>query len=165
MTDKEKLIAIISELESRIRSMEACFSGKFPMTQSVTMNLQDEGKLQAYKEVLEMLNSKEDSSLTDSQSINKSLEHAAEKYAAENFECADYHSGDFFDPLGFAEKSFIAGANWQKALMIKDAFDGIVDSRLASEDDDVLYYAVHYPINKQPFKCGDKVKMIIFKED
>ena len=40
------------------------------------------------------------------------LEKAAEKFAMENFECDVYHNGDYFDPIGFAEEAFIAGARW-----------------------------------------------------
>ncbi len=59
--------------------------------------------------------------------------------------------------------AMIALENYEQHIM-NDSVDGLVDSRLASEEDDVVYYAAHYPINKQPFRCGDKVKMIILKD-
>jgi hypothetical protein len=54
MTDKEKIRA---EIKSCIRSLEACFNGKFPMSQSVKETEQDKGKLIAYKSILSFIDS------------------------------------------------------------------------------------------------------------
>ena len=47
-----------------------------------------------------------------------SLEKAAEEYAYTNWRSEDYHEGASegipFDPIGYTEKIFKAGANWQK---------------------------------------------------
>ena len=44
--------ALVAEIESRIKSLEKCFNGKFPMSQSVKETEQDKGKLVAYKSIL-----------------------------------------------------------------------------------------------------------------
>lgn len=44
--------ALVAEIESRIKSLEECFNGKFPMSQSVKETEQDKGKLVAYKSIL-----------------------------------------------------------------------------------------------------------------
>ena len=44
--------ALVAEIESRIKSLEECFNGKFPMLQSVKETEQDKGKLVAYKLIL-----------------------------------------------------------------------------------------------------------------
>ena len=51
--------ALVAELESRIKSMEECFNGKFPMSQSVKETEQDKGKLVAYKSILSFIDTLE----------------------------------------------------------------------------------------------------------
>lgn len=52
LIDKDSVVA---EIESRIKSMEECFYGKFPMSQSVKETEQDKGKLVAYKSILSFI--------------------------------------------------------------------------------------------------------------
>ena len=87
----------------------------------------------------------------------KELEKAAEKYAYENFECEDYHDGDYFDPIGFAEKSFIAGAEWQKQQITKNAFNAEL-AKPKKEGE------VHLCGTFACGNSGEKVKVVIFKE-
>lgn len=51
--------AVLAEIESRIKSMEECFNGKFPMSQSVKETEQDKGKLVAYKSILSLIDTLE----------------------------------------------------------------------------------------------------------
>ena len=51
--------AVVAEIESRIKSLEECFNGKFPMSQSVKETEQDKGKLVAYKSILSFINTLE----------------------------------------------------------------------------------------------------------
>ncbi len=58
-------------------------------------------------------------------------------------------------------KYFKLGANWQKEQMMKDAIDGVVicDEKLTLGYRDILF---KFP---EELKVGDKVKMIIIRED
>lgn len=51
--------ALVAEIESRIKSIEECFNGKFPISQSVKETEQDKGKLVAYKSILSFLDTLE----------------------------------------------------------------------------------------------------------
>ena len=51
--------ALVAEIKSRIKSLEECFNGKFPMSQSVKEIEQDKGKLVAYKSILSFSDSLE----------------------------------------------------------------------------------------------------------
>lgn len=84
--------------------------------------------------------------------IDKSLEKAAEGWMAS-------------DPVD----AFIAGAKWDREQMLKDAAEGVVCILPGSEpyvlakderDNDTLK---QYIIDN--FKVGDKVKIVIVKED
>lgn len=54
-----ELDALVAEIKSRIKSLEECFNGKFPMSQSVKETEQDKGKLVAYKSILSFSDSLE----------------------------------------------------------------------------------------------------------
>ena len=88
------------------------------------------------------------------------LEMASEKYAYENFECEDYHDGEYFDPIGFAQQSFIAGADWQKEQMMKDA----VDAKCLLLPPPDLFKVLLCPQITKKLAKGDKVKLIIVKD-
>ena len=82
---------------------------------------------------------------------SKDLEEAAEEYARLD--------EDGFWQDGGKYKGFIAGAKWQKRQMLEDAVDGII-----------YQPAEHYFVEVSPrytgeLKHGDKVKIIIIKED
>ena len=79
------------------------------------------------------------------------LDEAAEKYA--NEDCVVYAS---------RKKAFIAGAEWQKAKMMKGAVEGRVSSQFNGEP---LVCARIPHNNRWGIKMCDKVKVIIVKED
>lgn len=51
--------ALIAEIESSIRSLEACLRGEFPMAASMFLTEQCKGRLDAYKNVLSLINALE----------------------------------------------------------------------------------------------------------
>lgn len=65
--------ALVAEIESRIKSLEECFNGKFPMSQSVKETEQDKGKLVAYKSILSFIDTLEVKEVDVDKEIN---EHA-----------------------------------------------------------------------------------------
>lgn len=83
--------------------------------------------------------------------VSEDLEEAANDYAH------DIVHDDVFE-------TFKAGARWQKQQMMKDAVDAECDVILLEEGDE-LQYSVLYPIGKRPYNKGDKVKVIIIKEE
>ena len=101
---------------------------------------------------------------TLSEEPDKSLEKAAENYIApiENDEGLDYINFNGRD----IKDAFIAGASWQKQQMLKDAVEGVVCilpgsvAYVDERDDNTLK---QYIIDN--FKAGDKVKIVIVKED
>ena len=56
---------------------------------------------------------------------SEDLEQASEEYAYTNWESDDYHEGASegkpFDAIGYTQKCFIDGAQWQKEQMMKKA--------------------------------------------
>ena len=76
-----------------------------------------------------------------------SLEEAAEKYAY----------GEMMS--GLAERAFIAGGEWRKQQMMKEAVDYKIVNNLAA------YPVIYYEVNHLGLKYGDKVKLIIMKQD
>lgn len=70
----------------------------------------------------------------------------------------------------YARESFIEGANWQKQQMIKGAVDGIVhhfdgDGLAAIHYNDPKDVPMCYYASASGLEAGDKVKLIIIKED
>lgn len=55
-------------------------------------------------------------------------------------------------------KNFIAGAEWQKEQMMKEAVDYKIVNNLAA------YPVIYYEVDHLGLKYGDKVKMIILKD-
>lgn len=87
-----------------------------------------------------------------------SLEEAAEEYAYRGVP-------DELKPLTkpFADeiiKNFIAGSEWQKEQMMKDAVEGEIVKDITNK-----LAVTAKNINLDGFKFGDKVRIIIVKED
>jgi len=57
--------------------------------------------------------------------------------------------------------AFIAGAEWDRGQMMKEAKDGYVSGIIIHNDGDEEHYAVTYPNGKRPHSIMDKVKIII----
>lgn len=93
--------------------------------------------------------------------VSEDLKSAAEEYAYTNWEDEDYHEGASkglpFDPIGHTEKTFQAGANWQKEQMMAKAVDGEVGYW------NIRGLSVNMELPRK-FEEGDKVKLIIIKE-
>ena len=79
----------------------------------------------------------------------------------------NYHAsrGDDFESDPQIANSFRYGFESAYQDILNSAVDGVVDKCLLTEKDDVFYYKVHYPSYQNPLKCGDKVKVIILKDD
>ncbi len=98
--------------------------------------------------------------------IEKVLNHLPEEPASEDKEEAwrkayekekdeilvvyDHHAG------------FVAGGNWKEQQMMKDAIEAVINSK---ENDLILYQSLPAFITKNDWHSGDKVKLIIIKEE
>ena len=80
--------------------------------------------------------------------VSEELEEAANKYADKHPTC------------GLAKQSFKAGAQWQKEQMMKDAIDTVM---VYDDLNDLVPGIEDLSING--YTVGDKVKVIIVKED
>lgn len=80
--------------------------------------------------------------------VSEELEEAANKYADKHPTC------------GLAKQSFKAGAQWQKEQMMKDALDTVM---VYDDLNDLVPGIEDLSING--YTVGDKVKVIIVKED
>ena len=98
---------------------------------------------------------------------DKSLEEAADEW----YEKCPAPKSTWWDEgeemkLTDSKETFIAGAKWQKEQMLKDAVEGVVcilPGSVAYVDERDNNTLKQYIINN--FKAGDKVKIIIVKED
>lgn len=91
--------------------------------------------------------------------VDKSLEEAAEEYIK---------NGRYLPEAWVVRPAFKAGAEWQKSQMLKDAFvDSYVvhDGRIELEGDPLPCLNPIILLPYPQFKPGDKVKVIIVKED
>ena len=86
----------------------------------------------------------------------KTLEEAAEKYS-------DKYCSDWAYHLEY-EDAFIAGAEWQKEQMMKEAVEAEITVGRLPDDWSLAYNPdeLHRALLK--FKSGDKVKIIIVKQ-
>ena len=70
------------------------------------------------------------------------------------------------DDLLYWRNGFITGAKWQKQQIIKDAADGdIIGDIRSQETEPYRIYAESDDLDFEKYKMGDKVKLIIVKED
>jgi hypothetical protein len=88
------------------------------------------------------------------------LEEAADKYS---FKYSDFDTEDGGYNVYDHEKreAFIAGAEWQKDKMMEDAVEGEIQMRYSG----CLCAKTIRAINEDKFKLGDKVRVIVIKED
>ena len=91
---------------------------------------------------------------------SEDLEEAAEKYAYNEFPSIGI-------PNTVIELAFKAGAEWQKQQMMKDAVDGCVSLIVKSDTSSRNLFISTPQLYKelQKYKDGDKVKIIIVKEE
>ena len=110
-------------------------------------------KEEAYDEVLSFL-----STLESEKPILNDLEEAANEYAYRGI--PDKLKQQIKPIADEISKNFIAGAEWQKEQMLKDAVEGDVVKDISNK------LAVTAKINLDGFKFGDKVRVIVLpKED
>ena len=72
-------------------------------------------------------------------------------------------AADEWDGSLYRSDAFIAGANWQKQQMMKDAINGkVINSGNSGSVLDTQYGVLY--LNPSSFHYGDKVKVVIIKE-
>jgi hypothetical protein len=109
--------------------------------------------------------------------VSKDLEEVAEEYRRESYRKSVLPNIDGPMPEygGSIKDAFIAGAEWQKAKMLKDAMEGEVCGRVYDHinirfADGVSKYLEpknisHIPADISKYAVGDKVKIVIVKEE
>ena len=90
--------------------------------------------------------------------VSKELLEAAEKYRRDT--CNEACKQGFLDsnPSPSIKTAFISGASWMREQMMKNAVEAMVTTNLANRP-------VIYLDQLKGFQYGDKVKLIIIKED
>ena len=83
---------------------------------------------------------------------SEELKEAAKKHSCYNEDC----EGAFYEPI--VRNAFIAGANWQKEQMMKDA----IEARVISNEG--ISCPILNEIHRLGLEEGDKVKLIIVKD-
>lgn len=84
-----------------------------------------------------------------------------------NKEFEDYrdwvHANNLSPTLAMTAHHF---ANWQKKQMMKDAVEGYIEGDQRNQEDEPYdVYAVSDSLDTTKFKIGDKVKVLILKDD
>ena len=71
-----------------------------------------------------------------------------------------------YEPCNIVE-TFKAGVNWQKQQMMNEAKDGVITFDYYGDNDKIYGCIAHDSFSLEEFglKDGDKVKLIIIKED
>ena len=114
MTDKEKLETVRAEIEKRISCNKKY--KKFENVPEKKHQLIIEGQLLG--ELKHFIDSLQE------EPVSEDLEQASEEYAYKNWQSDDYHEGASegfeFDPIGHTQKTFKAGAEWQKEQFEKN---------------------------------------------
>lgn len=85
------------------------------------------------------------------------LEEAADEYAGVNYDC-ETEADAFYHHI--ETESFKAGAEWQKTQMMKEAVEGYVN--YYEDSGGILMAEAQVGC---PYHIGDKVKIIILKDD
>jgi len=149
MTNAELLAKIKAEIERRIHNIENCpfIEAEFGASEK------RDGKLTAYKELLSFISTIEKLE----KSVPKDLEEAADKYEKENT--------GIYPEVGQTSirDAFIDGYNLCREQMMKVAVNGWLDEDNEPPYDLNVVCEEKIPFGK--FKHGDKVKLIIIKED
>jgi hypothetical protein len=153
MTTKQQILA---EIERRIHNIESCpfIIGEFGQQE------REIGEVMAYKYLLSFLDT-----LPDDELISNDLKEAAEEYRQGEVDSGcdyiDDSDGDSLYHSACLTDAFIAGAEWDRGQMMKEAKDGYVSGIIIHNDGDEEHYAVTYPNGKRPHSIMDKVKIII----
>lgn len=130
------------EIDHRIDILED-MSIKCAKNDDTEMHAYYHGKAVSLQELLSFIDSFQQEQPSDD------LEEAADKYEQEYFTDAT---------LG---EAYITGAEWQMKQMLKDAVEGEIQMRYSG----CLCAKTIRAINEDKFKLGDKVRIIIVKEE
>lgn len=106
--DKDVLVA---EIESSIRSLEACLRGEFPMAASVFLTEQCKGRLDAYKNVLSLINALEIKEVDLDKALSDLDKNIKEFVITEEFERESETCGHYWT---IAKHAFLLGLKAQK---------------------------------------------------
>lgn len=176
MTNEELLDKIKSEIERRKKSLRAGFcSDAFTKKQKNEMLVASE-ELDRFNRFLSDLEKSE-------KPVPKNLEEAAEKHASSVEGDYAFSEGPDHYCSGDLEEAFIAGANWQAEQLLKSSplpedtvlfnkgvaegkrlmMEEAVEGRVISNDG--ISFPVSNEIHRLKLMEGDKVKIIIVKED
>ncbi len=135
MTDKEK---IKSEIERLLRVKEE--------TSHLNQSDFNSGRWKGLMEVKSFIDS------LPKESASEDLEEAAKEYRLS----ASLDNERYLTFGSNIMNAFVAGANWQKEQMMKDA----IDAKLSFGQPVLL----SHPVSPQIAKDGDKIKLIVVKE-
>lgn len=93
--------------------------------------------------------------------IDERLQKAAEEYIELPDSCLEYSDDGWEDKTDcdYVEKAFIAGAKWQKEQLMSKAVNGVEINSRRSDGRCILSG------NFSKFDTGDKVKLIIIKQE
>jgi hypothetical protein len=141
MTDKEKIRAEIEKVKIIIQSyrVQGAFSEGYLIGQESLL-----GHFEKFVDSMQEV------------PISEDLEDAAYQYA----NC-------FPNNFSMASMAFIKGGKWQKQQMMKNAKDGVITFDYYGDNDKTYGCVAHdsFSLEELGLKDGDKVKMIIIKED
>ena len=128
LIDKDVLVA---EIESRIKSMEECFNGKFPMSQSVKETEQDKGKLAAYKSICSFIDTLEVTEVDLEKELSTYLEVV--KATDEDIDFVDF-AKHFFE-LGLNASNPLTDANLDS---MQEDYVSLLESRGMKHEEAVI---------------------------
>lgn len=158
MTDKEKIRA---EIERRRNIVN---NSALQMKDVDKRNHYSE-MVEEYDDILRFINS------LPEEPVSEDLEKAAEQDVCEVVNCGSAigipndHVPSWVQDAMVSE--FIYGALWQKKQMMKNAKDGVITFDYYGDNDKIYGCIAHdsFSLEELGLKDGDKVKMIIIKED
>ena len=154
MTDKEKFRQEVEKLKSNLM-YGACSS---------QIAMETRCKEEAYNEVLAILDSMQE------EPVSEELEDAASSFARKDSEEIS-NPADFYYIVANKVRIFKAGAKWQKEQMTTKSIEAVV-SQVPCANEIILYnpssvdyYYLPQEMNKLGLNKGDKIKLVIIKED
>ena len=121
------------------------------------------GQITAYNQIMQFIDS------LPEEPISEDLEEAAEAFYDNcNIAKSSWWDEDILHKMSESKETFIAGAEWQKQKMVKDAVEGEVVYKIGNAEiapTDVRYKVMSDRVYIPNVKLGDKVKIIIIKEN
>ena len=160
--------ALVAEIESSIKSLEACLRGEFPMAASVFLTEQCKGRLDAYKNVLSLINALEIKEVDLEKHLKEDIEDVFFDLAGVAVKGATSYL-TVEDVKNIAKYFFELGLNTKQTS--KDVKIGETKIYLNDDGGEPPYdgkqwldlSCTEYEIPEDKFKDGDKVELIIRK--